>query len=146
MKTKLRLADQLPQAYQPLIALDKILETTAIEPLQKELIKIRAAQLNGCAYCLNKHSSEAIKLGERVGRIAVLSAWREATNWFSEKDQLILELTEAVTLIAGNGLPEPLLQKAIDVFGELTTTQIIMCIISINTWTRIGVSFHMQPH
>ncbi len=145
MKNKLKFAQQVPEAYKLLQQFDEVLESTAIEPLQKELIKIRAAQINGCAYCLNKHTAEAIKLGEQISRIAVLSAWREATNWFSEKDQVILQMTEEVTLIANHGLSETLTEKAISLFGELTTTQIIASIISINAWTRIGIAFHMQP-
>ena len=134
-----------PEAYKAMYALEKYLSTSAIDPLHKELIKIRASQINGCAFCLNMHTHDARKLGETEQRIYVMSAWREARNLFSEEEQLLLEITEEITLIHQHGLSDALYEKAIKLFGEEKTAQIIMSIITINGWNRIAVALHMEP-
>jgi AhpD family alkylhydroperoxidase len=134
-----------PSAYTAMDALDNYVEKADINPLHKELIKIRASQINGCAYCLNAHSKDARKLGETEQRIYVLSAWREAKNLFSEEEQAILALTEEVTRIAEHGVSEEVYNRTIELFGEQKTAQLYMAIITINAWNRIGVGLHMQP-
>ncbi|HVV07189.1 MAG TPA: carboxymuconolactone decarboxylase family protein [Puia sp.] len=133
-----------PDAYKPLVELDKYVATTSLTPLQREMIKIRASQVNGCAYCVNKHSRDARRLGETEQRIYLLPVWREAPQ-FTEEERLILEITEEITLIHQHGLSESVYQRAIALFGEEKTAHIIMAVININAWTRIGVSLHMQP-
>ena len=133
-----------PAAYQPLIALSKYLETTGISPLHRELIKIRASQINGCAYCVNSHTKDARKLGETEQRLYLLSVWRESPQ-FTEEERVILEMTEEVTLIHQHGLSEPVYQRAIAQFGEEKTAQIILAIISMNAWNRIGIGLHYRP-
>jgi AhpD family alkylhydroperoxidase len=145
MKPRFNLLEALPQAYKPLIELDKMLAETALNKIQKEMIKIRTSQINGCAYCLNMHTKDALKFGEQPQRIFVMSAWREAKNWFSEQDQVILELTEEVTLIADHGIKDELFDKAVALFGEVTTAQIILSIISMNAWNRLGIGFSKHP-
>jgi AhpD family alkylhydroperoxidase len=135
----------VPKAYEPFIELNKLLADMQLEPIQKEMIKIRASQINGCAYCLNAHTKDALKAGENPQRIFVMSAWREAKNWFSEADQAILELTEAVTLIAERGVSDEIFDKATAMFGEETTAKIILAIISMNSWNRLAISFGKQP-
>jgi AhpD family alkylhydroperoxidase len=134
-----------PAAYEAMDVLDSYVEKADINPLHKELIKIRASQINGCAYCLNSHSKDARKLGETEQRIYVLSAWREAKNLFSEEEQAILALTEEITRISEHGVSEEVFNKAIELFGEQKTAQIYMAVITINAWNRIGVGLHMQP-
>lgn len=145
MKPRFKLAQVMPQVYKPLIELDKLLAETELTKIQKEMIKIRTSQINGCAYCLNVHSKDALKYGERQERIFVMSAWREARNWFNEQDQVILELTEQVTLIANHGVTDELFEKAVEIFGEKTTANIILSITMMNAWNRLGVSFGNQP-
>jgi AhpD family alkylhydroperoxidase len=145
MKPRFNLLEALPQAYKPLIELDKMLAETALNKIQKEMIKIRTSQINGCAYCLNMHTKDALKFGEQPQRIFVMSAWREAKNWFSEQDQVILELTEEVTLIADHGIKDELFDKAVALFGEVTTAQIILSIVSMNAWNRLGIGFGKHP-
>ena len=135
----------VPKAYEPFIELNKLLADMQLEPIQKELIKIRTSQINGCAYCLNAHTKDALKAGENPQRIFVMSAWREAKNWFSEADQAILELTEAVTLIAEHGVSDEIFDKATAMFGEETTAKIILATISMNSWNRLAISFGKQP-
>lgn len=145
MKTRFNLLTAVPLAYRPLMELDKMLSDMQLEPIQREMIKIRTSQINGCAYCLNMHTRDAVKLGENPQRIFVMSAWREARNWFNEKDQLILELVEAVTLIAGHGVSDALFDKAVALLGEETTAKVILAIVSMNGWNRLGIAFGKQP-
>ena len=134
-----------PAAYQAIDAIDNYIDETKIDPLHKELIRIRASQLNGCAYCLNIHNKDARKIGETEQRLYVLSAWREARNWFTDEEQAILALTEEITLIANHGVSDEVYNRAIELFGEEKTAQLYMAIISINIWNRIGVGLKMQP-
>ncbi|PSL47937.1 AhpD family alkylhydroperoxidase [Chitinophaga niastensis] len=141
MTERFLMKDVEPGAYSAMLALEKYLSTTGIAPLHKELIKIRASQLNGCAYCINMHTQEARKMGETEQRIYLLSAWREAPQ-FSEEERTILAMTEEITYIHQKGLTEETYQKAIQQFGKNGTAQLIMAINIINAWNRIGVSTH----
>ena len=109
------------------------------------MIKIRASQINGCAFCVNMHTRDARKLGETEQRIYLMNVWREAPNVFNEEDQLLLAMTEEITLIHQHGLSDGLYEKAIKLFGEEKTAQIIMAVITINCWNRISVSLNMHP-
>src|SRR4051812_16324230 len=140
MSTRLKMATVQPEAYKALSTLDKYLITSGIDKLQREMIKIRASQINGCAYCVNHHTRDARRLGETEQRIYLINVWREAPNVFNEEDQVLLAMTEEITLIHQRGLSDMLYDKAIQLFGEEKTAQIIMAIITINAWNRIGVS------
>lgn len=142
---RFNMAQVQPEAYKAMLGFEKYLTTADIDPLHKELIKIRASQINGCAYCLNMHATDAVKLGELTNRIFVVSAWMEAKSKFSEDEQLILAITEEITLIHQHGLSEALYEKAVSRFGEEKTAQIIMAVITINSWNRIAVSLHLEP-
>lgn len=145
MANRINLSKLIPDAYQKLIQLDQYVSGSGIDKLQQELIKIRASQINGCAFCLNMHIKDALKHGEDPKRIYVLSAWREAKNWFSQQDQLVLRLTEEVSLIADGGLTDETYNQVIEAFGEETTAKLIMAVININAWNRLGVSLSMHP-
>jgi len=134
-----------PNAYKAMDALDKYVHATGVDPLHQELIRIRASQINGCAYCVNSHTRDARKLGETDIRMHLISVWHEAKNVFSEEEQLILAITEEITLIHQHGLSDELYNKAMALFGEEKTAQIIMAAITINAWNRIGVSLNMEP-
>ena len=136
----------LPDAYKALIGLDTFTRSSGIPPIQRELIKIRASQINGCTYCVNLHAKDARKLGETEQRIYLLSVWREAPNIFNDEEQLLLEMTEEITLIHNHGLSDHLYEKAINIWGEERTAQVIMAIININSWNRIGVGLNLYPH
>ncbi|RFZ85150.1 carboxymuconolactone decarboxylase family protein [Mucilaginibacter terrenus] len=145
MKTRFNLQSAVPDAYAPLIQMDKLLAETKLERIQREMIKIRTSQINGCAYCLNAHTKDAVKYGENPQRIFVMSAWREARNWFSETDQLILELTEEVTLISNHGVSDAIFEKAVALLGEETTAKVILAIVAMNSWNRLGIAFSKHP-
>ncbi|MEQ9209902.1 MAG: carboxymuconolactone decarboxylase family protein [Pseudomonadales bacterium] len=105
----------------------------------KELIKIRASQINGCAFCIDMHTKDALKNGETPQRIFLLTAWTE-TDLFTEEERALLKITEEVTLIHQGGLSSETYKKGLDLFGEHYLTQIIMAIVAINAWNRIAIS------
>lgn len=132
-----------PAAYKAGIGMEESLKNSFLTSIQKELIKIRASQLNGCAFCLNMHTKDALKYGETPQRIFLLNAWREAKELFTEEEQIILEITEEVTLISQKGLSEETYQKAKTIFNESQLADIIMAAVVINMWNRIAISTHM---
>ncbi len=134
-----------PAAYDAMDALDKYVDASSIDPLHRELLKIRASQINGCAYCVDMHSRDARKAGASEQKVFLVSAWREAGDIFSEEERLLFKMTEEVTLIHQHGLSDETYQKAVSTFGEKTTAELIIAITTINAWNRIGVSVNMHP-
>ncbi|MFB6453829.1 carboxymuconolactone decarboxylase family protein [Chitinophaga sp. Hz27] len=143
MDQRIKIEEIESGAYRGMIILENYLKTSTLTDIQKHLIKIRASQINGCAYCLNMHTKDALQLGETQQRIFVLSAWRE-THLFTEEEQILLEMTEEITLISKQGLTEATYQKAKKAFDDNTIAQIIMSIVAINGWNRIAVSTHKE--
>ena len=144
METRINIGQTEPEAYKALAELDKYLLTTPLNKHYRELIKIRASQINGCTYCINKHTKDARKLGETEQRIYLLNAWRE-TDLFTEEECCILAVTEEITLISNGGVSNETYDKAAQLFDANYLAQIIMTIISINAWSRIGVTTRMKP-
>src|SRR5437667_3343971 len=112
MKARFKMGRVQPAAYKAMDSLDNYVSNSSINRLQQEMIRIRASQINGCAYCVNEHSRDARKFGETEQRIYLISAWKEATNVFSEEEQLLLAMTEEITLIHQHGLSDALYDKA----------------------------------
>lgn len=125
-----------------MIGLVTALSKINLTPIQKELIKIRASQINGCSYCLDMHTRDALKLGETQQRLFVLSAWRE-TDLFTAEEKALLALVEEVTLIHQKGVTDETYKGAEKFFSAETIAQIIMAIVLINAWNRIAISTHM---
>ncbi len=134
-----------PAAYDAMDALDKYIDASSIDPLHRELLKIRASQINGCAYCVDMHSRDARKAGASEQKVFLVSAWREAGDIFNEEERLLFKMTEEITLIQQHGLSDETYQKAVSTFGEKTTAELIIAITTINAWNRIGVSVEMHP-
>jgi AhpD family alkylhydroperoxidase len=109
-----------------------------------ELIKIRASQLNGCAYCLDMHNRDARAGGEDQRRLDVLSAWREAPELFSEAEKAALAFTEAVTLIGQAGVPDQVWEEARRHFDDAGTVHLLLAVSTINVWNRLAVTTHQQ--
>ncbi|QDW21125.1 carboxymuconolactone decarboxylase family protein [Flavobacterium sp. KBS0721] len=145
MSSRLIIGKTFPEGFKVLTELDKAIKESGLDKWYQELIKISASHLNGCAFCLDKHTYDALELGIDARKITLVGVWREAENHFSEKEQLILQVTEAITLIHEKGLSEELYSKCIALFGDNDTVKIIMAATVINTWNRIGVGFKMQP-
>ncbi|HET6625117.1 MAG TPA: carboxymuconolactone decarboxylase family protein [Nocardioidaceae bacterium] len=144
MTQRMNLADIAPDFYRAMGGLEQAIHESGIEPALYELIKIRASQLNGCAYCLDMHHRDARKGGESQRRLDVLSAWREAPSFFSETERAALTLTECATLIADDGVPQPVWDEAMRVLGEKGVAQVLMAVVAINSWNRIAVSTHQD--
>jgi len=134
-----------PEAYTAMDALDNYVNNTSIDPLHREFIRIRASQINGCAYCVDAHSRDARNAGASEQTIYLISAWREAENIFTEEERLLFQMTEEVSLIHQHGLSDTVYEQAIALFGEQKTAEIIMAIITINAWNRIGVATKLKP-
>src|SRR6202012_4908351 len=132
-----------PKAYEAMQALENYLKDSGLDKKQFELIKIRASQINGCAFCINMHTKDARALGETEQRIYALDAWRE-TPFFTPEERAILALTEEVTLISKH-VSDNTYQHAAELFDEQYLSQIIMAIININGWNRIGIATSMSP-
>ncbi len=122
---------------------EKYLNKIELTSSHKNLIKIRASQLNGYSYCIDMHTKEARAEGETEHRLYVLSSWKE-TPFFNEQEQAILSVTEEVTFIHQR-LSESTYRKAVKVLGEKYLAQVIMAVIVINAWNRIGVATEMMP-
>lgn len=144
MKTRLSMKHVQADAYKAMDALEKFIANSSITKLHRELIKIRASQINNCPYCLDLHNRDARKLGETEQRLYVLSAWKEAEHLFTEEERVLLRMTEEVTLIHQDGLSDEVYEQALNVFGEEQTAQIIMAIITINAWNRIAITTKMK--
>jgi AhpD family alkylhydroperoxidase len=142
MKPRVIIPKAAPEAYQAMLGLEKYIASTSISPVLKELIKIRASQVNGCAYCINMHSIDARKIGISEQRIYLLSAWREA-DVFSEEEKAVLALTEEVTLISQH-VSDATYENASKYFDEKSLSEILIMIITINAWNRIGIATGMR--
>ncbi|UPQ77998.1 carboxymuconolactone decarboxylase family protein [Flavobacterium azooxidireducens] len=139
METRVNIQQALPNAYKALLGLESYLATTVLTKTQKELIKIRASQLNGCAFCIDMHTKDALKYGETPQRIFLLNAWRE-TGKFSAEEKALLAITEEVSLIHQHGLTDATYENAKNYFSEEVIAQIIIAVVTINAWNRIAVS------
>jgi AhpD family alkylhydroperoxidase len=145
MKQRINFGKVLPAAYNAMEALDNFVDNSSIKREYRELIKIRASQINGCSYCTDAHSHDALKVNVPLQKVLLVSAWREAGNVFTEEERLLFKITEEVTLIHQHGLSNETYSKAIELFGEALTVQIIMAVITINAWNRIGVASELHP-
>lgn len=143
MSARINMATADAAAYKAMMGLEGYLQNISLNHIQKELIKTRASQINGCAFCLDMHTKDAMKYGETPQRIFLLNAWREAKELFTEEEQVLLEMTEEITLISQKGLTEETYYKAKQVFDETQISQIIMAIVTINAWNRIAIATHM---
>ncbi|MBL0739160.1 carboxymuconolactone decarboxylase family protein [Flavobacterium sp. GN10] len=142
MKSRIVIPNVAPEAYNALLNLEKYISSTSLTPIHKELIKIRASQINGCAYCINMHTADARKYGISEQRIYLISAWREA-DVYTEEEKAILALTEQVTLIS-NHVSDEVYQNAAQLFDEKYLAEIILAIITINSWNRLAITTGMR--
>ncbi|WP_421878845.1 carboxymuconolactone decarboxylase family protein [Marinoscillum sp.] len=130
--------------YTPLIELNNQLRRSSLELRELLLIYIRASQINGCAYCIQSHVKEAVELGEKQYRIHALSAW-EDSPFFTEEEQVLLQLTEEVTSISLRGITQKTYARAQQLLDDSKITDTIMAITCINSWNRIGRATQLTP-
>jgi AhpD family alkylhydroperoxidase len=143
MKARLNHRAVNPGAYQTMLQLEKFVNESGLDKKMIELIKIRASQINGCAFCMDMHTQDARKLGETEQRIYLLSVWKESAV-YTEAERAVLALTEAVTVITANGVSEELYNQVREHFDENQYVALIMAINAINSWNRIAISTGMS--
>jgi len=143
MNARFNMQQVQPEAYKAMMGLEKYVNSTQLTNAHKDLIKIRASQVNGCAYCINLHTKDARQHGETEQRIYLLNAWKE-TSLFTEEEKAILALTEEITLVSRHTSGD-VYEKAASLFSETYLAQIIMAVVAINAWNRIGITTRLQP-
>ena len=140
-----------PEAFKALLNTEQQVRSSGLEMSLLELVKSRASQINGCAFCLDMHTKDARALGETEQRLYLLPAWREAPC-YSERERAALEWTEAITRIADTGVPDALYARLRRHFDEKTLVDLTLAIIAINGWNRMAVAFrtevggYVSPH
>jgi AhpD family alkylhydroperoxidase len=143
MEKRVNIYETEPAGYKAMLGLEGYLAGTQLTKTHKELIKIRASQINGCAFCIDMHTKDALKNGETNQRIFLLNAWRE-TDLFSAEEKAILAVTEEMTLIHQHGLSDASYQQALQFFDKNYIAQIIMAVVTINAWNRIAISTQLE--
>lgn len=128
------------QAMQAMLGLEHFVHDSGLEPLLLELVKMRASQINGCAYCLDMHSKDARAQGETEQRLYGLSAWREAP-YYSDRERAALEWTEAITDISRSHAEDEVYDRVREQFSEDEMVKLTMAIIAINGWNRLAIGF-----
>ena len=133
-----------PEAYAAILGVETYVRNSGIETQLLELIKARASQINGCAYCLDMHTKDARAAGETEQRLYTLSAWRE-TPFFTDRERAALEWTEVVTQISGNHVSDALYERVRQYFGDKELVDLTMAVIAINGWNRLAIAFQSVP-
>jgi AhpD family alkylhydroperoxidase len=133
-----------PQAYQAMAALEHFVMSCGLERPLLELVKMRASQINGCAYCLDMHSKDARALGETEQRLYLLDAWRESP-FYSDRERAALEWTETITLIAGKQVPDDAYDRVAAQFSPEEVANLTLAIATINSRNRLSIPFQIVP-
>jgi AhpD family alkylhydroperoxidase len=133
-----------PGAYKAMRGVQSYVDATSLEPSLRELINIRASQINACAFCLHMHLRDARKAGESQERLDLVGAWREAPV-FSARERAALAWTEAVTQVAATHVPDDIYDMARAAFSEQELVDLTMAVVAINGWNRLMVSFRVPP-
>jgi len=136
---RLRVEKLVPAASRALTALDDAVRKTELERGLLELVRLRAAQINGCAYCVDMHSRDALAAAETERRVLALPVWRE-TPFFTARQRAALELTEAMTRLADHPVSDEIVDGAAVHFSERELAELIWVITVINAWTRLGAA------
>ncbi|MGW0774370.1 carboxymuconolactone decarboxylase family protein [Streptomyces sp. NPDC002835] len=136
--------EHAPDVYKAMVRLDQA-SRRHLDPALLELVKIRASQINHCAFCLDMHSKDALAAGESMERIVQLAAWEESRHFYTEKEIAALELTEAVTVLTDGFVPDEVFEQAAKHFDETELAHLISAITVINAWNRFGVTARLTP-
>jgi AhpD family alkylhydroperoxidase len=138
-QSRITLGKVARESYRALCALD---DSVDFDPALRELVKLRASQINGCAFCVDMHSRDALAGGEDERRVWAVAVWREAP-FFDERERAALALTEAMTRLPDAGVPDDVYDEAARHFDEHELGQLMFAIIAINAWNRVGVGTHL---
>jgi AhpD family alkylhydroperoxidase len=142
--TRLNLMQAPPADLQALFAFSAHVNEAGLEHTLLHLVKMRASQINGCAYCLDMHSKDARVAGETEQRLYLLNAWREAAHLYSERERAALALTEAVTRLTDGQVPDEAYEAARAKFSEAELIKLVLAIAAINTWNRLNITFRVE--
>lgn len=144
MEPRLKYPKLSPGGYRAMLALNEFVETCGLEHSLLELVKTRASQINGCAFCLDMHTIDARAAGETEQRLYVLSAWREAP-FYTPRERAALAWTEAVTLVGETHVPDDVYDEARANFSDEELVNLTWAVVTINGWNRVAVAFRAQP-
>lgn len=139
MELRINYNEVAPEALKIMLEMEKYLASTNLDPKLRELVKIRASQINGCAFCLNMHTMDARKLGETEQRLYCVGAWEDCT-FYSEAEMAALELTEYVTLVSAKRVPDEIYNRVRQYFNEKDYVDLVFMINQINSWNRLSIS------
>ena len=140
MNPRLNYAKAAPGAFQAMLKFEEYVENSGLETLLLRLVQVRASQINGCAYCLDMHTQDARAEGESEQRLYLIAAWREAP-FYSERERAALEWTEAITLVAGDHVPDEVFERVRPHFSDEELVNLTMAVNAINGWNRLNVAF-----
>lgn len=144
MQPRLDPQNVAPGAYRAMAGLETYIRHSGLEPSLLHLIKLRASQINGCAYCIDMHSKDARAEGDTEQRLYALNAWRE-TPFYTERERAALAWTEAVTLISQNHVPDELYEEVKTQFSDEELANLTLAIVAINGWNRLAIAFRALP-
>ncbi|MGY4494793.1 carboxymuconolactone decarboxylase family protein [Pseudomonas sp. TE3610] len=144
MSNRIEWAKQAPDAYKAMVGLEMALGKSGLENSLLELVRLRASQLNGCAYCVNMHANDARKAGETEARLQTLTVWQE-TPFFTPRERAALAWVESLTLLSIQHAPQDQYEALLEHFSEVEVVNLTLAIATINAWNRFGVGFAMVP-
>ncbi len=144
MSNRPSLMQLAPDAYKALGGVEAYLHNSGLEHSLIELVKMRASQINGCAFCLNMHSADARKGGETEQRLYLLNAWRE-TTWYTPRERAALAWTEHLTKVSTDGAPDSAYNELAELFSPKEVVDLTLLIGQINLWNRIAIGTGMHP-
>ncbi|HTH45462.1 MAG TPA: carboxymuconolactone decarboxylase family protein [Oxalicibacterium sp.] len=144
MQTRLDFFHADPAIMKALVGVENQIAKGTLDILLKELVRLRASQINGCAFCLDMHVTDALKAGETQRRLATVAAWRESP-FFSERERAALEWTEALTLVSQTHVPDAVWEAVRPHFNDAELMELTALITSINSWNRFAIAFRKMP-
>ena len=144
MSERINYSKVTPEGYRAMSGLERYVRGSGLEPSLLELVKLRASQINGCAYCIDMHWKDARARGESEQRLYGLMAWRESP-YYTERERAALAWTEAVTLIADSHVPDELYEEVRQYFNETELANLTFALVAINGWNRLAISFRTEP-
>jgi AhpD family alkylhydroperoxidase len=144
MEPRIDYTSVAPEALKAMYGLESYVRRSGLETSLIELIKLRASQINGCAFCIDMHTKDARAHGESEQRLYLLSAWREAP-FYTDRERAALEWTEAVTLVADGHVPDDVYERVREQFSEKEIVNLTMAVVAINSWNRLAISFRTVP-
>lgn len=139
MEQRINYSEAAPEAMKLMVEMEKYIASTEIDGKLRELMKVRASQMNGCAFCLNMHTAEARKKGETEQRLSCVGVWREC-EFYTNAEKAALELTEYVTAVADMRVPDDLYRRVREYFSEKDYVDLVYIINQINCWNRLSIA------